>query len=1011
MIEELRESIRDDESFFYFLQEKASAGYAILHPGTAKLSYISIGLLNLLGISTDWRESPLPNSRSFEVILKFYKESKESSPSEEGLEFEDTQKNIHKFSYSIRPFPSSSSLSDQILVGFTYLGRQEKSKFSGTIEELESIMNSLVDIIFEVSADHVFLNFWGNNTKSLYFDKSTFLGRKIQDVFDENSGKQFADLVDRAISTGETQIIEYPSYIGKDRFYSAHFNRINSSVPKVSIFIKDITSRKNIEINLRNTNQRLIFLDSFLRYTYDLILISDSKGDLKYINNTASQRLGIPLDSFENYNVKQFEPLFREEIRWEEHLKFLKERQVIKVETENINIITGDAIPVEVTVRYNEIEGSPYVIAIARDITERKINEKVLRETKELLEKTGIIGNIGAWEYNLSNKRIYLSEVSRIIFSDMNQEFRTLEEFSDLLEGKQSKDLFNNSILNAIQFGNNFDLELYCRDIHSNYKWIRMIGSAEIKEKKIYKILGVIQDITNIKSSHIELEKISNRLKIAINISRFGIWEWNPSRKEYLPDLMMLSILPTSAGMYENLFDVWEAFVLPEDRVQIEKHFRELLEENRPIDINFRINSTREQTKYLRMIAISFQNNHQETIIGTTIDITDEKLREESLNNARNAAEIANTAKSDFLATMSHEIRTPLNGVLGLTEVMLETELNSDQKIYMESIQKAGTSLKVLIDEILDYSKIEAGKMTLENISFSFEKMIQDLIYLFSVDAKKKNLSFEYNHSGTIPQLVKGDEYRIRQILSNLINNAIKFTNTGTVRIQVSCQPLKKETHQFLVEVEDTGIGISVESQDLLFQKFTQADTSTTRKFGGSGLGLAICKSLSELMGGTLSFLSVPGRGSLFKLSLDLEEVKLEPKSNPGVEKPNLETFDDDFLLVEDNDINILVVQKMLKKHVRTLDVAKNGVEAIQMALSKNYKIIFMDCQMPEMDGYTATRVLREKENIKTTIIALTANATDDSREKCLGSGMDDFLSKPITKDSILNMIKKYSGD
>lgn len=460
------------------------------------------------------------------------------------------------------------------------------------------------------------------------------------------------------------------------------------------------------------------------------------------------------------------------------------------------------------------------------------------------------------------------------------------------------------------------------------------------------------------------------------------------------------------------------------DRGEAEQRWKRA--EKELISANSDLQGQADELKLGRKMALSMMEDADKA--RDQLEVANQRLNDviEHAKQSAREAESANQAKSDFLATMSHEIRTPLNGIIGFVEMLDDTPLSDEQDDYVQTIRSSSEALMSLINDVLDFSKVESGNLTLEAREFPMLPMIRGLSSMFFSQAVEKGLSLNIDIDDEVPRRVQGDETRLRQILINLLSNAIKFTQKGEVSLHVSVHRVEgnEATAQLDFEVRDTGIGMSREQLNLLFKPFSQGDSSTTRKYGGTGLGLAICKRLSEAMGGKVWATSLPGEGSSFFSRVNLEVISMRESRSPipvvelPVRKPEVaakkkeltgEALSLKIAIAEDNKANQRVIMIMLRRLGWESEFAENGRELIELIKDKEYDLVFMDLQMPEMDGLEATKRIRDGEagesvkDIK--IIALTANALSGDEARCLEHGMDAYLSKPIKLDLLKQKI------
>ncbi|MGF1489304.1 MAG: CheR family methyltransferase [Prochloraceae cyanobacterium] len=547
---------------------------------------------------------------------------------------------------------------------------------------------------------------------------------------------------------------------------------------------------------------------------------------------------------------------------------------------------------------------------------------------------------------------------------------------------------------------------------------------------------AVVTEITSRIAIEEAIRDSEAKLIEAQRLARVGNWEI-PVTKEF--DLNQAKLLgsrelfkiynldPQVATTFSQLLDRHP----PKTRAVLISAMKQLLDECTSYDLDLQFYREDGELGCINAIgrAICDEDGKVIKLYGTIVDVSDRKQIEDQLirqNQAleeaiavARAADSANQAKSEFLANISHEIRTPMNVVLGVSDLLLSSQLNSEQQNLLQTLKSNGKKLLEIINDVLDLSKIEARKLRLNPRDFELDTLLQSSIDSFRPDAEKKAIKLQLDLQKDLPLFLFGDDLRLQQVLSNLIGNAIKFTETGEVTIAVSRFPEAENNKANIVklrfEVRDTGIGIAIEQQEKLFQPFTQADNSTTRQYGGTGLGLTISRRLVHLMKGEIGVESTSGQGSTFWFTVPFKQIdsselrEKTPSTKDPVSKSSPKSLK--ILIVEDYHDIRCILEFMLQKLGYQADWVGNGSEVVNRLAEEDYDLVFMDCQMPVMDGYQATQTIRQQEGQKrhTIIIGLTANAMRSDREKCLAVGMDDYLSKPVTLEDLDRILKKWS--
>ena len=536
-------------------------------------------------------------------------------------------------------------------------------------------------------------------------------------------------------------------------------------------------------------------------------------------------------------------------------------------------------------------------------------------------------------------------------------------------------------------------------------------------------ILVIAHDITDVVRAQQRVAQSEQRLQEVMAATQEGIWDWHVATGRVIHNAQWYAMLGFSNGEIADNVDAFSAHIHPHDKQDVWQRIQQLLDggtdtyqsEHRLLRKDGSVIWVQDRGR----IAERDAQNRPLRVVGAYADISERKRSQAALEHALDMAQSATRAKSDFLATMSHELRTPMNGVLGMAQLLTLPDVSAPDRIdYASTLLSSGQTLQALLNGILDLSKVEAGRLELDCADFSPQQLLTDTCLAFEKQAQRKGLELLID-AGTLPHSrYWGDLMRLRQMLSNYVGNAIKFTRQGQVRLAVGDISDAAGQHLLEFSVSDSGIGIPDDKQVLLFQPFTQADSSTTRHFGGTGLGLSIVARLAELMGGHVGLDSQEGVGSRFwfRIPATLPPTDLAPSQHPAsaLASPDcIGALSGHLLVAEDNPVNRMVIGALLETLGLKTDFVEDGQAALGAVIQdKRHDLILMDVQMPVMDGREATRRIRQWESDhgapRRTIVALTAGAFDDDRQRCVAAGMDDFLAKPVDLASLERMLRRW---
>ena len=656
------------------------------------------------------------------------------------------------------------------------------------------------------------------------------------------------------------------------------------------------------------------------------------------------------------------------------------------------------------------------LVGALQDITEQQASREALRESEERQKRAMDASRLALWDLDLVSGLGYLSENWAELLGGVRQvsviNFETLMELVPPEHHERIAEMLSATVKGQVE---RYDVEHQVRRNDGSLIWIHSQGRISQRDAsgRAQRLTGTNHDITTRKLAELELARSAAITKATLDSTADGILVVGGRREILLFNRRLLEMMGIPPDLSGDMRKQWGDIVVSQVK-DPEAYVRRVLAlyeapETESFDV-LEFKDGRVFERFGRPLALEGAATGR---VWSFRDVTARTIADAEIKQAKEAAEAANRAKSDFLDTISHEIRTPLNGVLGMTRLLLEERLPPQPRRYVELANSSAQSLLGLINDMLDLGKIESGRMEFEHVDFNILELARELGDMYGLRAKDKGLAFDLRLDPAVPANVVGDPGRLRQVLNNLLSNALKFTESGLVGLDIHPAAPAGGRAMLGFTVHDTGIGIPLEVQRGLFQRFFQADSSTTREYGGTGLGLAIVKQLCEQMGGQVSLQSEPGRGASFRCVLPFAPAARRaepPAESRAVARPGREPRKQRILVAEDNGTNQLVVKGMLKLAGYTdVTIVEDGQQVLDAVNRESFDAILMDCRMPVMDGYEAAARLRAG-GWRLPIIALTAAVSEEQRQKCLAAGMDDFLSKPMESAQLAKALDRWTA-
>ena len=923
------------------------------------------------------------------------------------------------FTYILFYYRHSYIVRDIVMRNDVELQKEELHKAGFNMQQkvlnLQSLIAANSSIVLAFDEDRICKDVWYPNNEVLEKDLVSLIGTSI----DTLNIPQVASYFKTAAKTLRPVSFEFNSFFNNGRWYAVTINPVlgtdNKHNGHITVTLDDITDIKISAAKVKE-NELVLYNEQVVARIGSWW--TDVTGrDIQWSNNLFSilEVTDIPAEKSKlNYYISLIHPEDREHAQ--HYFNAMAHNPLNELEHRSITP-KGNLKYFKVVSGYPVKDDKGKIVKIAgivQDVTESKLANKLIKQSQIELMEVQAIAKIGGWKWDITLNDIQWSDEIYHIYELDKEEVRHEDHFKLLMAQVHPAD----KVMLAAAFKNPLKLtrsvvEFRIMSKSGKLKYINLIiGKTLKKDGVIKKIIGTLQDMTERRKIEIDFERTENKYKNVLETMNLAAVTLNKNGDIVFCNKHLADIVGYERT--EVLGMNWVSNFVPEI---LRPQFRGWLETD-----NFYPQHTSPVVcRSGKQRVINWKNTvtHDElgNIIETTSigeDITEIKKAREALIIAKENAEKSSRFKSEFLSIMSHEIRTPMNAVIGTTNLLLQENPAPSQLEYLHTLQFSSNNLLELINDILDYNKIEAGKLELYKLPFNINKLSTNILNSFITKAEDNGTNLELVFDQNIPVNLIGDQLRLGQVLNNLLSNAVKFTRNGTVYLKLESQQMKFDKVQVKFTIADTGIGIAPENLEKIFDPFTQEFQSTQSDYGGTGLGLAITKRLVELHNSTINIVSVPGEGTEFSFTIEFEKANVEEHAETEV-RPAAKTADDNLrgmkvLLVDDNKMNLLIATKFLKNWQANVQHASNGKIAVEMAMATNYDVIIMDLQMPVMDGFEAAQIIKQTQP-EVPIIALSADAMPETHQKAIRYGMEDYLTKPFVPEILFSkIIKHYKG-